>query len=81
MMRLINWLLNMHYIEAVLWTLTGMFLVLIITMLIHDCTAETFSLRKDEWVCLQESSYSYPIVVGKVISMATHIECVNWKRK
>lgn len=42
----------------------------------RDLHAETFSLKKDEWVCSKEYEYT---TRAKVI--VTHHECINWVKK
>lgn len=51
----------------------------------YDSKSPTFSLKKDEWGCTKDQTYTTTtmIMIGKVMvpQVNTNTECVQWSRK
>lgn len=45
-----------------------------------DATAPSFTLRKDEWRCIDQQMETHLVMVGKVLVPQTDMVCVEYKR-
>lgn len=87
MYRIFDWF-ERYILMPMLFIIVLMLVVCLISvpfMIYEDCKRETFSLKKDEWVCKEylEHNRIASVLVGKVIvNQVRHTkECVNYIKR
>ena len=74
-----------NFVLGTAFSLVGFTLCLGVYVTYKQCTAETFSLKKDQWTCTKEhtETHTSSMLVGKVMVPQTRTEtvCDRWERK